>query len=205
MHRKCLLLINKRINTTFFQVNRQHCLYSFLSVACFWCRSTVISFHIHTCVVVWMLNSEISHEIVTVAFSTHLLSLNNSSYVVRPSPPQQRWMGRSSQPGLSNGREAQGWEPPIGSPHDRSRADWSVLGHIGEEAHNKTSSANRKHTLCVFCQLLRAVNPPTLNIWHKTSLPVSVSHSHHQFTHLWISSKCTYTLTELWKTKHTFS
>lgn len=64
------------------------------------------------------------------SLSKHLLCLNNSSHAVCPSPPQQRWMGRSSLPGLSNGREAKGWEPPIGSPHDRSEADWSVLGHI---------------------------------------------------------------------------
>lgn len=43
--------------------------------------------------------------------------------VLRPSPPQQRGMGRSSRPALSNGRQAEEWEPPIGCPYDRSGSD----------------------------------------------------------------------------------
>lgn len=41
----------------------------------------------------------------------------------RPSPPQQRGMGRSSLPALSNGSQAKEWEPPIGCSYDRSECD----------------------------------------------------------------------------------
>ncbi len=123
------------------------------------------------------------------SFSKSLLGLNNSSHVVRPSPPQQRWMGRSSLHGLSNGREAPWWEPPIGPAHDRSGADWWVLGHICKETQNITPCARRKHTLCVFCQRPRAVNPPKHRIFDQSMCVwlcaracvcarVSVLHSH---------------------------
>lgn len=85
-------------------------------------------------------------------FSQHLfLSKQQLSCRLSLSPPQQRRMGRSSLPGLSNGREAQGWEPPIGSPHDRS-AGW-LIGygpHWRQSNKTKASSVNGKTHTFVF-------------------------------------------------------
>lgn len=67
-----------------------------------------------------------------------------------------------------------------------------------EEAQNKTSSAGTKHTLCVFCQLGQAVNPPKQRRSDRDTLYLSLTHTHtHRSSYHWLNYSLSHTLTKL--------